>query len=246
MPRHKQDWNELGEMDPLWAILSDPAGQYGGWQLDEFFDTGEHAVARLMARAEELGYPKRREMALDFGCGVGRLTRALATRFGHCYGVDISPSMIAQARELHTDIDNLTFTEISEESLSEFQNDTFDLICTFLVLQHVPTRAGIESYLAEFVRTLKPDGLLAFQLITHIPFRYRLQPGRRLYAILRNLGLNQRVLYERLGLTPIRMTYVPEEEIRTLLKSLKARILDVLVDESSEPSIHSRTFYATK
>ena len=43
----------------------------------------------------------RRDRALDFGCGVGRLTRALGTRFESALGVDISAGMIEQARRLN-------------------------------------------------------------------------------------------------------------------------------------------------
>ncbi|WP_373288585.1 class I SAM-dependent methyltransferase [Brucella endophytica] len=37
------------------------------------------------------------ERCLDFGCGVGRVTQALATKFHKAIGIDISPTMIAKA-----------------------------------------------------------------------------------------------------------------------------------------------------
>jgi SAM-dependent methyltransferase len=246
LQKHKQEWDELGEMDPYWAILSDPAQQYRRWDPDAFFASGEQVISRLMAYAAKLGYPHQRQAALDFGCGLGRLTRALATHFEQAYGVDISTSMIIQARELHQHVDNLHFVENPHPNLPQFQDESFDLVCTFLVLQHIPTPEGIKTYIAEFVRTLKQGGLLVFQLITYIPVRYRIQPGRRLYSLLGSLGVDRSLLYERFGLTPIRMTYVPEKEVCAFLESVGVRILEVRVDESSEPSIHSRTFYVTK
>lgn len=41
--------------------------------------------------------------ALDFGCGVGRLMRALSGYFTHCPGVDISERMVREARLTRTD-----------------------------------------------------------------------------------------------------------------------------------------------
>ena len=38
---------------------------------------------------------------LDIGCGVGRLTQALSSRFDECWGVDIAPSMIESANKLN-------------------------------------------------------------------------------------------------------------------------------------------------
>lgn len=73
--RHKQDWDDLADIDPFWAILSYPEQKFGGWDIDKFFLTGDQEIERVMGFATQLGYPLGRELALDFGCGVGRLTR---------------------------------------------------------------------------------------------------------------------------------------------------------------------------
>lgn len=52
-----------------------------------------------MECAATLGHPRERGVALDFGCGVGRLTRALAAFFDRATGVDISSSMIEEAKK---------------------------------------------------------------------------------------------------------------------------------------------------
>ena len=98
--RQARDWNDLATVDPLWAVLSAKGKRNGGWELDEFFATGEAEVAQMLARAAELGRPGRNDSALDFGCGVGRLTRALAVHFDNTLGVDASAQMIEQARRL--------------------------------------------------------------------------------------------------------------------------------------------------
>jgi ubiquinone/menaquinone biosynthesis C-methylase UbiE len=57
----------------------------------------------------KLGHPMQRESALDFGCGVGRLTRALSRYFNQSYGIDISASMIKKAQELNQSYPNCQF-----------------------------------------------------------------------------------------------------------------------------------------
>ena len=98
----QKNWDEFGKTDPLWAILTNPGRKGGKWTPEEFFASGRGEIAAIMNRAEALGFPVRREAALDFGCGVGRLTQALCAWFERCCGVDIAPSMIELARGYNT------------------------------------------------------------------------------------------------------------------------------------------------
>ena len=53
---------------------------------------------RRWRRSSRLWEPDfERRAALDYGCGVGRLTLPLAERCEHVYGVDVSPSMLREA-----------------------------------------------------------------------------------------------------------------------------------------------------
>src|SRR3954466_15239886 len=75
----RNTWQALGEDDPLWAILSQPDKRGGRWDADTFFAAGEQEVAAILAHCAALARPQAHRLALDFGCGVGRLTRALAS-----------------------------------------------------------------------------------------------------------------------------------------------------------------------
>src|SRR5690242_4971973 len=99
----KRDWEEIAGEDALWAILSYTDRKFGAWDREEFFRTGEEEIGELMLRARELDRPGGRARALDFGCGVGRLTRALSEHFESCLGLDISETMVNGARELNAD-----------------------------------------------------------------------------------------------------------------------------------------------
>lgn len=244
LDRHKRSWDKLGEMDPLWVVLTDPKGKFGKWDVDEFFTTGQKDIAVVLATAEELGYPKQRETALDFGCGVGRLTRGMAKYFKHCHGIDISESMIAKAKELNQAFPNCQFSVNYADHLGMFPDNQFDFIYSNIVLQHLPTRTMIKSYIAEFSRVLRANGLLAFQVPAQISFRHRLQLRRRLYTFLHGLGFHDEYLYTKLGLAPIKMNFVPKNEVVSLLESTGAKV--VKIEETQSPELISILYYATK
>jgi SAM-dependent methyltransferase len=210
LARQKRDWEELAADDPLWAVLTDPSRRAGGWDVDEFLRTGEEEIARLLARGRELGLPAAFGRALDFGCGAGRLTRALAARFRECVGVDISDGMVAAARRINADCDGCTFLVNETADLRRFPDRTFDLVYSTLVLQHLPGRRAIAGYVSEFVRLLTPDGAAVFQLPASLGLVHRLQASRRLYGGLRAVGVADSVLLRRTPLTPMRMVAAPE------------------------------------
>ncbi len=202
-----RDWDDLALVDPFWAVLAADGKRGGGWELSEFLSTGEADVEQLLGTAAQLERPSRRERALDFGCGVGRLTRALARRFDEAVGVDVSERMLEHARRLNADTPNVTFTNAEHPPAGRF-----DLVVANLVLQHLPSRALARVYITRLVEAARPDGLVVFQLPTRVPLARRLQPRRRLYAALRD-----RVSAERLhaaGFHPVRMLALPEADVR--------------------------------
>ncbi len=244
--KHVENWDDLGDLDACWAILTDNKRKFGRWDLEEFFGTGETDIASLMKELDRLGYPRQRHRALDFGCGVGRLTRAMAKHFDRCCGVDISEGMIFRARELNRDVANCEFVVNRAGHLRILASDSFDLVYTVITLQHLPSRSLIFAYVSEFLRILSPNGLLVFQLPSHIPFRYRLEPRRRLYNALRAVGFDRQLLYRRLGLFPVHMASVAESDMLKFLKRDSATVLEVKSDAWCGERIQSRTYYAIK
>ena len=61
--------------------------------MEEFFRTGEIEAAEVVSDARALGVPRRFGAALDFGCGVGRITQALAHHFDQVEWARSHPAM---------------------------------------------------------------------------------------------------------------------------------------------------------
>jgi SAM-dependent methyltransferase len=172
----KRNWDEFGKRDPLWAILTAPHKRNRKWDLDEFFRTGEKEIALVMQSVDSLPLTIRRGKALDFGCGVGRLTQALGGYFDRCIGVDIAPSMLRLAKR-HNKLGGRCQYLLNDSSdLRLFKSGTFDFVYSNIVLQHMKPEYGL-NYVKEFIRVLAPGGLIVFQLPSE-PVAARPAPGK--------------------------------------------------------------------
>ena len=147
-------------------MLTDPAKKNDQWDREEFFRTGELEIASLLTRIADLGMTLNFDVALDYGCGVGRLARALAGRFARVIGVDFSAAMLAEAQAANAAIAHLQFLPNRGDDLPGIDDRSIDLIYSNIVLQHVPRKIQ-RALLVEFCRALKPGGVLVFQTPSH-------------------------------------------------------------------------------
>jgi 2-polyprenyl-3-methyl-5-hydroxy-6-metoxy-1,4-benzoquinol methylase len=159
-----KNWAELGETDPMWAILSADDKRGGKWNQQEFFATGREEIGQSLKDIQDAGVTVHRGAALDFGCGLGRLSQALAEHFQRVDGVDVSSSMVRQARQFNTHAEKVEYHVNCKTDLSLFPGNRFDFIYSHLVLQHIPTRHQL-LYIAEFMQLLKAGGVAYFQTI---------------------------------------------------------------------------------
>lgn len=158
-------WNSFGERDPMYAVLTYEGKQGNRWKPDEFFATGEQEVENMLVQIAASGMHLRYGgRALDFGCGLGRLTQPLARRFREAHGVDISATMLEQARKFDDGHRRqCTFHLNTKDDLQIFPDAHFDFICTLVTLHHVEPRYSA-AYLTEMLRVLAPGGTLVAQL----------------------------------------------------------------------------------
>ncbi len=143
-----RQWERYGAIDPYYGVLSEP--DFHRSHLDEaarerFFQTGRRHIAESLTAIESLwgsGFEWR--AALDFGCGVGRLTLPLAERCERVYGVDVSPSMLGEAARNARRMGLTNIEWAPAERLDELSG-AYDLVHSHLVFQHIPARGGSGS-----------------------------------------------------------------------------------------------------
>jgi SAM-dependent methyltransferase len=233
----KGDWESLAKQDALHAILTDATRKGRGWDLDEFMATGQVEIGIVLRHLEELGrLPDFKGEALDFGCGVGRLTQPLAQRFASCVGVDISATMIQKAEALnrHAHCRYL----VSSGSHLPFAAGRFSFIYCNIVLQHVPRRIAT-SYLREFVRVLAPNGVLVFG----VQDSFRAPDFASSLTLIRNtLRIRSRIKAAfHLGPSDMQMHCLPERVIRNSLGN--AKIVDVQQTNTSAKDFNGKLVY---
>ena len=168
----QRHWQAFGERDPLWAILTDPARKGGRWTPEEFFATGVAEIDALMQEAQALGLPRQRRRALDFGCGVGRLTQALATHVDEAIGLDVAPSMVDRARQFNRHGGRVRYEVQAAPPLDALPSRTFDVVYTGRVLQHIAPEYS-RQYISELARLVAPGGFLSFD----VPGRWLDEPA---------------------------------------------------------------------
>lgn len=156
-------WRRWGEVDPYFAVLSDP--RYRADQLGEnraaFFETGEAYVAHRLAMAQDAFGFSTYGRALDFGCGVGRLSLALADRFEEVTGLDVAPAMLDEARINAGGRADVQFA-LSDDRLSA-ASGFYDLVMSLMVLQHIPTDRGIRL-IALLLDRVAPGGVASLHI----------------------------------------------------------------------------------
>ena len=164
-------WEGQARSDPLWAILSEPDKRGGRWDLDAFFAEGTAEISRVMERVLAVAPDLPCGLAVDFGCGVGRLSQPLATYFDRVVGVDISPTMIELAGRFDRTGGRVGYVENNAHDLRFLDDAVADLVYSNIVLQHVGADLA-RAYLAEFFRITRPGGFLVFQMPSHFSEQY--------------------------------------------------------------------------
>lgn len=149
-------WAKWGEVDPYFGVLT--LDEYhAGNNREMFFTSGQRKVAGFIARYEQMFGPLPRGRALDFGCGVGRLSLALAREFDAVTGIDIAPAMLAEAQSNADEqgLSNVDFV-LSDDGLTRAAGP-FDLVFSYIVIQHIPVDRGM-AIIDALLDRVKPGG----------------------------------------------------------------------------------------
>ena len=225
-------WNGLGGTDPLWAILSHPDKKGRRWNTEEFFATGVREIESLMSDLRSRSRPLGTRAALDFGCGVGRLTQPLWKYFDEVVGVDLSATMVRIAEAHNRAPGRCRYLVNAAPSLAQFPTGSFDLVLSYLTLQHIPPLYST-SYLREFVRVTRTGGTICVQLpaaptTRSAALRVSLSHARNtLWAVLGRVGIG--------GGARAGMYGVSRETVRDVLRDAGAQLEDVTPADQDTP-----------
>ncbi len=152
----KRDWNRRASHHAKFWIATED------WQTDDAFadsgrETGER-IRRLIGANWQPGW-----RALEIGCGIGRVMRALAPYVAEIHGVDVSADMIRQSHEWLSGVAHAHTHENSGVDLALFDAAYFDFVYAYVAFQHMP-RPVFAAYLRDARRVLRPGGFIAFQI----------------------------------------------------------------------------------
>lgn len=171
-------WEKFGRENPYYGVLAEERFASANIESNraEFFESGRAFIAALLKRYESHFGPLPRERALDHGCGVGRLTFPLAKAFGSVTGLDISPSMLAEAEANARSLgaSNVEFA-LADDNLSNAPGE-YDFVNSYITLQHIPVRRGL-PILSRLVRRVRPGG----GIHVHLSIRTDGLPSRALW-----------------------------------------------------------------
>ena len=152
-------WEQRAQLNP--AFYVDTSLDYDNPDMDRFLETGRRVVTISLDDPPAVK-PAGTKVALEIGCGMGRICLALAERFDRVIGVDISSEMLRRARELVPD-EQVDFRLTEGASLPDVTDGSVDLVLTFTVFQHIPALDVIRAYVEEAGRVLTPGGVFVLQ-----------------------------------------------------------------------------------
>jgi SAM-dependent methyltransferase len=162
-----KDWQQVAKQEPYWGVLSTDdflSKKLNDKAREQFFRSGDQYVTHLMAligRYFDPAFKPRR--VLDFGCGVGRLAIPFAKRSEETVGVDIAPAMLEICRENARAAGVANLQTVQGDDLLTSVEGRFDLVNTYIVLQHIDPARGV-PLIQRLLDRVQPGGIASIQM----------------------------------------------------------------------------------
>ena len=172
-------WNRAGESAPHWSVLTEERflPHNIADNLEAFYASGawdaqvlDAILARIGRRASQFQH------AVDYGCGVGRVTLQLARRFPRVTGLDISAPHLHLAGETfrRAGLTHVTPVRVMPDHLMPVES--CDLWYSRIVLQHCAPPV-IMNILRHAFRALSQGGVAIFQVPVWLQgYSFKLKP----------------------------------------------------------------------
>ena len=152
----KEEWNKRAKEDAFHYVSCFRKN----WNDESFYAWGEiqtRIVIDKFFQAQNID--SSGWAVLEIGCGAGRMSRALASRFKRVLAYDVSDEYIRIAKEKNSHLRNVVFTVNDGLSFPEISNGSIDFVFSGWTMQHMPTQAVVLKNIAEIGRVLKDGGL---------------------------------------------------------------------------------------
>lgn len=235
--RIQRQWTSYGETEPYASVLSDKEFERNNIanSLAQLSASGDRMVQRLVHLLSRNGLTFPKGDCLELGCGVGRLTKPLASLCEKVYALDISPGNLKVCQDYLKDagVDNVkTALLTSPTDIGDIE--LVDAFVSLIVLQHNPP--PIQYFiLNKILAKIRPNGVAFFQTATY-------NPGYH-YSIDMHMALNEEQF------DSWSMHCLPMRHIMQLLKAHDFDVLEVIEDGLTgglHKKFHSHSFLARK
>lgn len=221
-----QQWHHLGQTEPHWSVITSQS--YLQSQIQDsaqaFYASGLAELTVFDTALARVGLAERAfSSCLELGCGVGRVTAALAKRCTQVWGVDIS------AHHLNLAAQHLAAQGLANVQLHQAHGvgdvapaPAFDLFYSRIVLQHNPPPVMLRM-LALLLGRLSPGGVAYFQVPTY------------------NAGYSFSIdgYLATDNATAMEMHYLPQAALFELLAQCRCQLLELREDDAIGLSPHA-------
>lgn len=198
-------WRKYGKREPYFGVFGQ--NQYLSKNFTKethtmVIDSGRKYVEELFELIQDkvcLGF--KADSILDYGCGPGRMLIPFSKFAGDVVGMDISNDMLLEARKNceANKVFNVSFL-MADDKLSKIKGKKFDLVHSFIVLQHLNIKRG-EKLIQMLIDHINPDGVGALHITYHDSY-----PNRKLLNFFRFrvpfLWFFQRLIHSKINAKP--------------------------------------------
>ncbi len=153
-------WDERARENAMFFI--DSRLDYSSTDAEQFWAGADADLDLLLD--ETGGSIAAGDHVVEIGCGMGRMTRAIAARAARVTAVDVSAEMIEQAKKHNEQLENVTWLHGDGTSLAGIGDASADGAFSHVVFQHIPDPQITLGYIREIGRVLEPGGWAVFQI----------------------------------------------------------------------------------
>ena len=161
-------WEQKARENPLSAVMTiqemeaAPAEDFSPEMLEAFFTKGRLLFNNHIApRLTELLATDAKPLVVEYGCGAGRILRAVVDAGYPCAGIDISRTMLRHCARL---VPEPALYPLDDAGRCALPSDSAALVYSYAVVQHISRLSNYVTAIDEMCRVVQPGGVLAAQV----------------------------------------------------------------------------------